>query len=106
MAYDKLDGQIKERNPVIKFASYVPDLPPKPLKNLEVFDRPKASKSILLKWDKSDEKDISKFRIYYADSNLKAFEKPVDEENLANIIISGAVPTFNELLMEIKRWAK
>lgn len=79
MAYDRLDGQIKERNPVIKFASYVPDLPPAPLKNLEAIDRPKAEKSVLLKWDKSDEKDIAKFRIYYSDSSLKAFEKPIDD---------------------------
>lgn len=82
IAYDKLDGQIKERNPVIKFASYVPDLPPAPLKNLEAFDRPKAEKSVLLKWDKSDEKDIVKFRIYYADSSLKIFENKVSTEEL------------------------
>lgn len=79
VAFDRLDGQIKERNPVIKFASHVPDLPPAPLKNLEAIDRPKAEKSVLLKWDKSDEKDIAKFRIYYSDSSLKAFEKPIDD---------------------------
>lgn len=79
VAFDRLDRQIKERNPVIKFASYVPDLPPAPLKNLEAGDRPKSEKTILLKWDKSDEKDISKFRIYYADSSLKALEKPIGD---------------------------
>lgn len=34
------------------------------------------------------------------------YEKPVDEENLVNVIIVGAVPSSDELLMEIKRWAK
>lgn len=82
MAYDRLDGKIKERNPVIKFASYVPDLPPTPLKNLESFDRPKAEKSVLLKWDKSNEKDIAKFRIYYADSGLKVFDAKISTEEL------------------------
>ena len=82
MAYDKLDGQVKERNPIIKFASYIPDLPPFPLKNLEVFDRPKAEKSVLVKWDKSDEKDLSKFRIYYAESDLKIFDSKISTEEL------------------------
>jgi hypothetical protein len=37
---------------------------------------------------------------------IKNYEKPKDEENLTNIIISGAVPSSNEIFMEIKRWAK
>lgn len=37
---------------------------------------------------------------------IKNYEKPKDEENLANIIIIGVVPSSNEILMEIKRWAK
>lgn len=37
---------------------------------------------------------------------IKNFEKPVDPENLAAIIISGAVPNFNQLLEAIKRWIK
>lgn len=44
--------------------------------------------------------------IGYLKKLIKNFEKPIDEENLANIIIVGAVPTFNELLMEIERWAR
>ncbi|MBI2541383.1 hypothetical protein HYV80_01615 [Candidatus Woesearchaeota archaeon] len=82
LAYDKIDGKVTERNPVIKFASYVPDLPPAPLKNLEAFDRPKAEKSVLLKWDKNNEKDTAKFRIYYADSSLKAFDAKISTEEL------------------------
>lgn len=37
---------------------------------------------------------------------IKNFKKPVDEENLANIIIIGAVPKADELLTGIKRWVK
>ena len=37
---------------------------------------------------------------------IENYEKPKDEENLAGIIIMGAVPKSNELLTEIKRWAK
>jgi len=37
---------------------------------------------------------------------IKNYQKPKDEENLANIIIMGAVPSSDEILMEIKRWAK
>lgn len=37
---------------------------------------------------------------------VKYYEKPKDEANLANIIIIGAVPSSDELLTEIKKWAK
>ena len=37
---------------------------------------------------------------------ITAFEKPVDEENIKNIIISGIAPSSSELLMEIERWAR
>ena len=37
---------------------------------------------------------------------IKNYEKPKDEANLINIIIIGAVPSSDEILMEIKRWAK
>ena len=37
---------------------------------------------------------------------VENFEKPVDEKNLADIIIVGVVPNSNQLLMEIERWAK
>lgn len=37
---------------------------------------------------------------------IRNYEKPKDEANLSNIIIIGAVPNSNELLMEIKRWVK
>jgi len=59
--------------------------------------------------------DIS-FLISYAENKktvenclkrlIENYEKPVDEANLRNLIIIGAVPNSNELLMEIKKWEK
>lgn len=37
---------------------------------------------------------------------IKSYQKPKDEVNLSSIIIIGAIPNSNELLMEIKRWVK
>ena len=37
---------------------------------------------------------------------IKNYENPVDEANLTNIIIMGAVPNSEKILMEIKKWAK
>ncbi len=42
----------------------------------------------------------------YLKKLIAKFEKPIDEENLADIIIVGVVPSSNELLMEIERWAR
>lgn len=37
---------------------------------------------------------------------IRNYEKPEDEANLSSIIIIGAIPNSNELLMEIKKWVK
>jgi len=37
---------------------------------------------------------------------VNRYSPPVDEANLVNIVIVGAVPTADELLGEIKKWAK
>jgi len=37
---------------------------------------------------------------------IENYEKPNDEENLANIIIMGVVPNSNEIITEIKRWVR
>ena len=42
----------------------------------------------------------------HANKLIKGFEKPIDEKNLKTIIISGAVPSSEQLLNGIKRWAK
>ena len=44
--------------------------------------------------------------INYLNRLVKNFEGPIDEENLATIIISGAIPDSKQLLEAIKRWAK
>lgn len=78
MAYDNADGLIKERPLAIKFASYIPDNPPEPLKGLEVFDMPKAEKSVLIKWEKSSAKDIAKYKIYSTQQS-GLLERPTEE---------------------------
>lgn len=59
--------------------------------------------------------DVSFLISYVEDKNkiwnylkklIQNYEKPKDEKNLANIIIVGAVPSSNEILMEIKKWVK
>lgn len=81
MAYDKLDGQIKERPVTIKFASYVPQLPPPPLTGIGVFDKLKDDKSVIIKWDKSQKADAAKYNIYYGKSSNNIFEdnKPLSD---------------------------
>lgn len=37
---------------------------------------------------------------------INNYKKPIDEENLAGLIIAGAIPTSEDLLREIKIWAK
>ena len=78
-AYDNADAQVKERPLTIKFASYIPDSAPEPLKGLEVYEAPKSEKSVLVKWQKSSAKDVTKYRIYYADSSLNTLDKSTDE---------------------------
>jgi len=47
---------------------------------------------------KKIEKDVSEF--------IGTFEKPVDEKELRVLIISGAIPTFQDLLKGVESWAK
>lgn len=44
--------------------------------------------------------------INYLKKLIQNYEKPIDEKNLANIIIVGAVPSSDELFWEIKRWVR
>jgi len=67
--YDFIDDKIKERKATLKFASYIPNLPPPPVLKISASDRPVAQNSILLKWQKSS--DAAKYRIYLSeDQNL------------------------------------
>ena len=82
LVYDKIKGKAEFENPVIRFAAYIPDSPPAEIKNVEVFDRPKDDKSVILKWDKNKEKDVVKYRVYYAESGLKIFENGYKVEDI------------------------
>ncbi|MBS3100483.1 nucleotidyl transferase AbiEii/AbiGii toxin family protein [Candidatus Pacearchaeota archaeon] len=42
----------------------------------------------------------------YLKNLIEKFEKPIDEKNLASIIILGVIPNYSQLLTEIKRWAR
>lgn len=37
---------------------------------------------------------------------IKNFQKPIDEENLENIVISGAIPDYSQLFEGIKKWVR
>ncbi len=79
-AYDSSDNQVKLRDIVYKFAVTYPDLPPQPLKNVEAFDKPKADKSILVKWENSSENNVAKYRIYFAESRINVFDKTATDD--------------------------
>lgn len=120
--YDKIADEIKEKNVVYNFAIDFGDTtPPPPIENLQALDQPKAQNSVILTWDKIDEKeanDIAKYYIYYAKKEFKVPTKienhvlkdenndnvkttPVDatkvEEEIENIDISTCTPKENEL---------
>lgn len=42
----------------------------------------------------------------YLEKLIKNYKEPLDEENLAKIIIAGLVPKSDQLLWEIKKWVK
>lgn len=73
--YEDESSRFQYKNPVIMFSAYIQDFPPVQIKNLQVFDRPKDSNSIILKWEKSQEKDIQGYMVYYADSDLHIFKE-------------------------------
>jgi len=52
------------QNPEIRFALYMEDLPPPPIKNLLTQDKPNSDKTIILKWGKSMAPDVTKYNLY------------------------------------------
>jgi hypothetical protein len=62
------------KSPVIKFAAYIRDIPPMPLRNVEVTDKLMDDGAVIIKWDKGNERDIAKYNIYYAKSELNLFD--------------------------------
>ncbi|MDO8740218.1 MAG: hypothetical protein Q7J54_01445 [Candidatus Woesearchaeota archaeon] len=84
LVYDKIADKVEEKNIVYSFAIDFGDTtPPPPIKNLEAIDQPKAQNSLILTWDKIDEKeanDIKYFNIYYTKNNIK--ETKIENHNL------------------------
>ncbi|MBI1970800.1 N-acetylmuramoyl-L-alanine amidase [Candidatus Woesearchaeota archaeon] len=65
--YDPIEQEIANKNVEYKFAIAFPDItPPKPVKNSIAYDKPGAEDSVILTWDKSEEKDIEAFSVFVA----------------------------------------
>jgi len=83
--YDDELEQTKELDVGIRFAINIPDItPPKAIKRLEVKDKDIAEDSIILRWDKSLDKDISHYYVYYVEFN-GANEEDKKQEFISNI---------------------
>ena len=75
--YDQ-DKKTIEKTPVpIKFAMYIEDPPPEPIEGFSISQNPSSQKSLVLKWKKSPEEDISHYNIYYSAYDFK--DKSIDE---------------------------
>jgi len=72
--FDKIKNKLELKNPVIKFAAYIEDLPPPVVENIEIRDKLIDDKSVIIKWDKSKADDVMAYNIYYAKSALNLFD--------------------------------
>ena len=68
LAYDAVDGEVKRRPIVIRFAAYMQDTPPSPVQNLKAEDFPRAEKSLIVSWDESTSGDVASYTVYQASS--------------------------------------
>ena len=67
LIYDPIEQEIVNKNVEYQFAIAFPDItPPMPVKNSMVYDKPGAEDSVILTWDKSEEKDIEAFSVFAA----------------------------------------
>jgi hypothetical protein len=74
--------QFSMKNPIIKFAIYIKDLPPKPVEELGAISAPGEDNSVIVSWKKSDESDIMSYNIYYSNEfTLK--DKAIIEGNIS-----------------------
>ncbi|MBD3163810.1 hypothetical protein GF323_01295 [Candidatus Woesearchaeota archaeon] len=58
--------KITAGNPMIKFALYIKDIPPAPIKELNAVAAAGKEYSVILSWKQADESDISHYNIYYS----------------------------------------
>ena len=66
MAYDALDGEVKEREIVYKFAVTLPNPVPAPVSDFLAKDNLKAENSALLVWKKDSQAGIKSYSVYYS----------------------------------------
>ena len=50
-------------SPQIKFALFMDDLPPRPIKDLNAYDRQKSDKHLILEWGKLNDQDLKYYSI-------------------------------------------
>jgi len=72
----------------IRFALNIPDVtPPDPIERLDVKDKDIAEDKIILRWDKSDEEDISHYYVYYKE--FEGVDEVVEKEEFIADIKKG-----------------
>ncbi len=76
LAQNQLTKSIGEQNIVTRFAFRMLDLPPPPLKNVQAFDKKKASNKMVIRWNESEAIDISKYAIYYSTTDFNDVSLP------------------------------
>lgn len=88
----KEEKKAEFHNVVTRFAFYIKDLPPPPVKEVNAFDKMKASSSLILNWSESEATDVVSYNIYYSESDFKG--KKIDEISGLNKIkvdVSSAI---------------
>jgi len=88
----KKNEEAKFQNIITRFAFYLKDLPPPPVKNVYASDNIKATESVLLKWSESEATDVVSYNIYYYENDFKgkktseiSFKKSVKVDNAINV---------------------
>ncbi len=114
LIYDEVDGLVKERPIVVKFAAHIPDTPPPPVESIEVFDMPKASGKVILSWKESPAAVVSFYRIYLASSRNVLETSPTAElqkkPDVSVLVIDSAqaellpgIPTLSSCTFDYSR---
>ena len=70
IAYDILDGQVKSREIIYKFAITLPNPVPAPVNDFQAKDNLKAENSALLVWKKDSQAGIKSYSIYYSTNDF------------------------------------
>lgn len=65
VARNDITGKVSKQPIIIKLAAFIPDPPPLPVRNVQVMDRVKDDRSLILMWEESKEEDVASYKIYY-----------------------------------------